>query len=69
MGGFGNSALRDKIISELRIKNPEWESASKKRGEKFNLDMAEDICTQSNIKHYYKIQDGRGNWLVINNKA
>lgn len=64
-GGFGNAALRDHIIAQMREKNPQWENASQKRGEKFNLAMADDICKHAKIDLYDIIDDERGKWLVI----
>ncbi|CAG9000269.1 MAG: 2-methoxy-6-polyprenyl-1,4-benzoquinol methylase, mitochondrial [Candidatus Celerinatantimonas neptuna] len=64
-GGFGNTTLKDRIIAQMREKNPQWENASKKRGEKFNLAMADDICRQARIDDYDTIDDGRGKWLII----
>lgn len=64
-GGFGNKELKEKIIKELREKRPDWESASKKRFDKFNLKIADEICMKAGINNFSKIEDDRGNWIII----
>lgn len=64
-GGFGNLALRDQVIQEMAVRDPEWKCYAKKMDDeglaRFKKMFAEIGCGN----HYRIIDDDSGMWVVL----
>lgn len=63
-GGFGSNELKEKIMSEMRSKNPEWCKEMEER-QSTDLHALEKNLLEAGISAYEITRDGSGLWVKI----
>jgi ubiquinone/menaquinone biosynthesis C-methylase UbiE len=65
-GGFGTKKLKEKILDEIRKRDPEWNSKrGKTRRIKKDIDI---ILSHAGIQNYKIVDDDANFWIVIKKK-
>ncbi len=64
-GGFGNLMLRDQVIREMAVRDPEWKCYAKKMDDE-GLTRFKKMFTEIGCEDYYRIiDDDTGMWVVL----
>lgn len=64
-GGFGSRELREQVIKEMAVRDPEWKCYAKKMDED-GLDRFKNMFTEIGCGNHYRIiDDDTGMWVVL----
>lgn len=64
-GGFGSLALRDQVIREMAVRDPEWKCYAKKMDDE-GLERFKKMFTEIGCENHYRIiDDDTGMWVVL----
>lgn len=64
-GGFGSLALRDQVIREMAVRDPEWKCYAKKMDYK-DMERFKKMFTEIGCENHYRvIDDDTGMWVVL----
>lgn len=64
-GGFGSLALREQVIREMAVIDPEWKCFAKKMDDEGLARFKKTFADISCEKHYRIIDDDTGMWVVL----
>ena len=64
-GGFGSLALRDQVIREMAVRDPEWKCYAKKMDDKGRERFEKMFMEIGCENHYRIIDDDTGMWVVL----
>ena len=63
--GFGSAALRDQIIPEMNLHDPDWKKGDQNRGSQCNPEMLTPILQKVGFREISFIQDDSGFWMIL----
>jgi len=68
-GGFGSLELREQVIREMAIVNPEWDCYAKKKTDDGSHARFQEMFTNLGCRKYQIIDDDTGFWIMLSKPA